>query len=99
MVEYRTDIAEVMGSNPVGASEFFLGFLTSQLRRSISLILYSQFTHMMFIIYTSRQVLASCVFGDGVRFQVVASLYSMEDKMAAGAFGRATNYGQDSPSE
>ena len=26
-VEHRTGIAEVMGSNPVGASEFFLGFL------------------------------------------------------------------------
>ena len=27
LVEHRTGIAEVMGSNPVGASEFFLGFL------------------------------------------------------------------------
>ena len=26
-VEHRTGIAEVMGSNPVGVSEFFLGFL------------------------------------------------------------------------
>ena len=26
-VEHRTGIAEVMGSNPVGASDFFLGFL------------------------------------------------------------------------
>ena len=26
-VEHRTGIAEVMGSNPVGASEYFLGFL------------------------------------------------------------------------
>ena len=26
-VEHRTGIAEVMGSNPVGASDFFLGFI------------------------------------------------------------------------
>ena len=26
-VEHRTGIAEVMGSNPIGASEFFLGFI------------------------------------------------------------------------
>ena len=27
LVKHRTGIAEVMGSNPVGASEFFLGFI------------------------------------------------------------------------
>ena len=27
LVEHRTSIAEVMGSNPIGASDFFLGFL------------------------------------------------------------------------
>ena len=26
-VEHRTGIVEVMGSNPVGVSEFFLGFI------------------------------------------------------------------------
>ena len=32
LVEHRTGIAEVMGSNPVGASEFFLGFVCNCLR-------------------------------------------------------------------
>ena len=45
LVEHRTGIAEVMGSNPVEASAFFLGFVyssafkvTSQLRRSLSFL-------------------------------------------------------------
>ena len=29
LVEHRNGIAEVMGSNPVGASEFFLGFISN----------------------------------------------------------------------
>ena len=49
-----------MGSNPVGASEFFLGFLCNCLsyfttaKISFTSILYPQFTHMIFIVYTSR---------------------------------------------
>ena len=45
-VEHCTGIAEVMGSNPVGASDFFLGFIcnclsnTSQLRISLSLLFF-----------------------------------------------------------
>ena len=58
-VEHRTNIAEVMGSDPVGASEFFLGFICNYLsyfttvKISFTSILYPQFTHMIFIIYTS----------------------------------------------
>ena len=41
-IEHRTGIVEVMGSNPIGASECFLGFIcncfTSQLQRSLSLL-------------------------------------------------------------
>ena len=52
-------IAEVMGSNPVGASDFFLGFICNCLSYSITAritftcILYPQCTRMIFIIYTS----------------------------------------------
>ena len=59
--EHRTGIAEVMGSNPVGTSEFFLGFICSCLscfttaKISFTSIIYLQFTHMIFIIYTSRK--------------------------------------------
>ena len=55
-VEHRTGIAEVMGSNPVGASEFFLGFICNCLsyfttvKISFTSILYPQFTHIIFII-------------------------------------------------
>ena len=38
-VEHRTGIAEVMGSNPVGASEFFLGFIRNCLSPSASIII------------------------------------------------------------
>ena len=59
MVEHRTGIAEVMGSNPVGASDFFLGFICNCLsyfttaRITFTCILYPQCTHMIFTIYTS----------------------------------------------
>ena len=58
VVTHRTGIVEVMGSNPVGASDFFLGFLCNCLsyfttaKISFSVILYPQFTHMIFVIYT-----------------------------------------------
>ena len=60
-VEPRTGVAEVMGSNPVGASEFFLGFICNCLgyfttaKISFASILYPQFTRMIFIIYTSYE--------------------------------------------
>ena len=60
-IEPRTGVAEVMGSNPVGASEFFLGFICNCLsyfttaKISFTSILYPQFTHMIFIMYTSHQ--------------------------------------------
>ena len=56
-VEHRTGIAEVMGSSPIEASEFFLGFICNCLsyfttaKISFTSILYLQFTHMIFIIY------------------------------------------------
>ena len=52
---------EVMGSNPVGASEFFLSFICNCLsyfttaKISFTCILYPQFTHVISIIYTSKQ--------------------------------------------
>ena len=58
-VEHCTCITEVMGSNPVGASEFFRGFICNCLsyfttvKISFTSILYLQFTHMIFILYTS----------------------------------------------
>ena len=57
-----------MGSNPVEASEFFLGFLCNCLsyfttvKISFTSILYPQFIHMIFIIYTSRQYLSLSLF-------------------------------------
>ena len=62
VVEHRTGIAKVMGSNPVGASEFLLGFICNCLiyfttaNIFFTSILYPQITHkiMIFIIYTSR---------------------------------------------
>ena len=65
-VEHRTGITEVMGSNPVGASELFLGFICNCLscfitaRMTFTCILYPQFTHMIFITYT-HHVIASTV--------------------------------------
>ena len=50
---------EVMGSNPFGASEFFLGFICNSLsyfmtaRDTFTFILYPQCSQMIFIIYTS----------------------------------------------
>ena len=60
-VEHRTGIAEVMGFNPVGASEFLGGFICNRLsyfipvRITFTCILYPQGTHM--IIYTSCQII------------------------------------------
>ena len=56
-VEHRTGIAEVMGSNPVGASEFFLNFICNCLSyfitaRSLSLVFFIH-SAFIFIIYTS----------------------------------------------
>ena len=58
-VEHRTGIAEVMGSNPVGASELFwalfvTALVTSQLQRSLSLVfsIRSSLMNVIFIIYT-----------------------------------------------
>ena len=54
LVEHRTGIAEVMGSNPVGASESFLGFICNCLSYFITVrITFTcmQCTHMIFIIY------------------------------------------------
>ena len=59
LVDHRTGIAEVMGSNPVGASQFFLGFICiclsyiTTVKISFTSILYPQFTHMIFVTYTS----------------------------------------------
>ena len=58
-VKHRIGIAEVMGLNPLGASEFFLGYICNCLsyfktaKISFISILYLQFTHMIFIMYTS----------------------------------------------
>ena len=52
-VEHRTGIVEVMGSNPVGASELFLCFICNSLsyfitaRITFSCILYPQCTHVI----------------------------------------------------
>ena len=65
-VEHRTGITEVMGSNPVETSEFFLGFICNCLsyfttaKISFTSILYPQFTHMIFIIYTSHHSCFGC---------------------------------------
>ena len=60
-VEHRTSIAEVMGSNPVGASEFFLDFICNCLsyfitaRFTFTCVLYLQCTYMSFITDTSSR--------------------------------------------
>ena len=46
LVEHRTGITEVMGSNPIGASEFFLGFICNCLSYYIT----------AWITFTCRQV-------------------------------------------
>ena len=53
------DTAQVMGSNPVGASEMFLGFPCNwfKLLHNCDDHFHPQFTHMIFIIYTSRHSL------------------------------------------
>ena len=59
LVEHRTGIAEVMGSNPVGASEFFLGFICNCLsyfitvKISFTSIFHPQFVYTIYIICTS----------------------------------------------
>ena len=59
LVEHRTSITEVMGSNPVEASEFFLRFICTcssyftTVKISFTSILYPQFTHDH-IHFTSR---------------------------------------------
>ena len=61
LVEHRTGIAEVMGSNPVEASDFFLGFICNCLsyfitaRITFTCILYPQFIYVIHIICTSSQ--------------------------------------------
>ena len=51
-VEHRTGIAEVMGSNPIEASDFFLGFVCNCLsyfktaKITFTSILYPQFTYI-----------------------------------------------------
>ena len=54
LTERRTDIAEVMGLKPVGASDFFLGFIYNYVsyfikssRITFTCILYRQCTHMI----------------------------------------------------
>ena len=55
-VEHRTGIVEVMGSNPIGASECFLGFICNcfsyfiTVRITFTCLLYPPCTRMMFII-------------------------------------------------
>ena len=47
LVEHRTGIMELMGSNPVEASDFFLGFLCncSTTVRSLSILLFFKVAH------------------------------------------------------
>ena len=47
LVEHHTGVAEVMGLYPVGASEFFLGYICNCL---------SCYILMIFIIYTSHHL-------------------------------------------
>ena len=57
---FCTGIMEVMGSNTVGAIEFFLGFICNCLsyfitaRITFTCTLYPQCTHMIFIICTHQ---------------------------------------------
>ena len=57
LVEHCTGIAEVMGSNPIGASEFLLGFICNRLsyfintRVTFTCILYPQCTHNLYHIH------------------------------------------------
>ena len=57
LIEHHTGITEVMGLNPVEASEFFLGFICNCLsyfitaRITFSCILYPQFTHDLYSIH------------------------------------------------
>ena len=57
----HNSVGRATGWNPVGASEYFLGFICNSLsyfttaKISFTSILYPQFTQMIFIIYTSRQ--------------------------------------------
>ena len=43
--EHRTGTTEVMGSNPVGASEFFLGFIWALLHNCEDLFLFNTQQH------------------------------------------------------
>ena len=56
LVEHRTGIAEVMGSNPVGASECFLGFICNCLSYfTIAKITFTSKTCTVFLFLKSRQ--------------------------------------------
>ena len=65
-VEHRTGIAEVMGSDPVEASDFFLGFVCNCLsyfttaKISFTSILYPQFTHTIFVSHIHFTALSTC---------------------------------------
>ena len=54
LVEHCTSIAEIMGSNPSGASEFFLGFLCNCLSDFITARI--TFTCSFMLLFTKREI-------------------------------------------
>ena len=60
-VERRTGIAEVMGSNPVEASEFW-GGLSLQLLKSLSLVFFIHRSYLWFISYSHNNKQTCCYF-------------------------------------
>ena len=56
LVEHRTSIMEVMGSNPIEASEFFLGFVL-KLQRSLSFVFFIHSSYIWFMSYKHHVIL------------------------------------------
>ena len=71
-VEHRTGIAEVMGSNPVGASEFFLGFLCNCLSYFTTAKI--SFTSILCIMLKSREKCAGEKLGTRRRSHLKAAV-------------------------
>ena len=62
VVEHHTGIAEVMGSNPVGASEFFLGFICNCL--SCFTTAKISFTSIIYnVLKRDELAVLTCIFG------------------------------------
>ena len=80
-VEHCAGITEVMGLNPVRVSEFFLGFICNcsyfiTARITSICIVYLQYTHIIFIIYTHQVcLLFHFAFGNVIRHSYSCLLY------------------------